>query len=140
MSNVFANISGALDTHLDDMVGRPPVAWENKKYAPTIGELYLRPVNMQGETVAITSEQDETVGVYEIEIFAPANEGKEESVATVTCNNEFVGPALAGDLICGVAEVTRRGGSLVFVRAVLSVEERVILTSSAVIKRLRPKH
>lgn len=69
-----------------------------------------------------------------------ANEGKEESVATVTCNNEFVGPAVAGDLVCGVAEVTRRGGSLVFVRAVLSVEERVILTSSAVIKRLRPKH
>tara|TARA_R100001377_G_scaffold84277_1_gene67471 strand:+ start:133 stop:549 length:417 start_codon:yes stop_codon:yes gene_type:complete len=69
-----------------------------------------------------------------------ANEGKEESVATVTCNNEFVGPAVAGDLICGVAEVTRRGGSLVFVRAVLSVEDRVILTSSAVIKRLRPKH
>tara|TARA_R110001592_G_scaffold138845_4_gene358375 strand:+ start:1179 stop:1595 length:417 start_codon:yes stop_codon:yes gene_type:complete len=69
-----------------------------------------------------------------------ANEGKEESVATVTCNNEFVGPAVAGDLVCGVAEVTRRGGSLVFVRAVLSVEDRVILTSSAVIKRLRPKH
>ena len=69
-----------------------------------------------------------------------ANEGKEESVETVTCNNEFVGPAVAGDLVCGVAEVTRRGGSLVFVRAVLSVEDRVILTSSAVIKRLRPKH
>lgn len=68
-----------------------------------------------------------------------ANEGKEESVVTVTCNNEFVGPAVAGDLICGVAEVTRRGGSLVFVRAVLSVEERTILTSSGVIKRLRPK-
>jgi len=78
MSNVFANISGALDTHLDDMVGRPPVAWENKKFTPTIGELYLRPVNMQGDTVAVTSLQDETVGVYEIEIFAPANEGKEE--------------------------------------------------------------
>jgi len=68
-----------------------------------------------------------------------ANEGKEESVATVTCSNEFVGPAVAGDLVCGLAEVTRRGGSLVFVRAVLSVEERAILTSSGVIKRLRSK-
>jgi uncharacterized protein (TIGR00369 family) len=68
-----------------------------------------------------------------------ANEGKEESVATVTCSNEFVGPAVKGDLICGVAQVTRRGGSLVFVRAVLSVGERTILTSSGVIKRLRPK-
>ena len=68
-----------------------------------------------------------------------ANEGREESVATVTCSNEFIGPGQAGDLICGVAEVTRRGGSLVFVRAVLSVQDKPILTSSAVIKRLRPK-
>lgn len=68
-----------------------------------------------------------------------ANEGKEESVATVTCSNEFVGPAVAGDLVCGQAQVTRRGGSLVFVRVVLSVDGRTILTSSGVIKRLRPK-
>lgn len=69
-----------------------------------------------------------------------ANEGKEESVATVSCSNEFIAPAVAGDLVCGRAEVTRRGGSLVFVRAVLSVDECTILTSSGVIKRLRPKH
>lgn len=69
-----------------------------------------------------------------------ANQGKNEGVATVTCNNEFIAPALAGDLVCGRAEVTRRGGSLVFVRVVLSVQDRVILTSSGVIKRLRAKH
>ena len=68
-----------------------------------------------------------------------ANEGKEVSVVTVSCSNEFIGPAVVGDLVCGRAEVTRRGGSLVFVRVVLSVEESTILTSSGVIKRLRPK-
>lgn len=68
-----------------------------------------------------------------------ANEGKNEGVVTVSCNNEFIGPAAAGDLVCGQAEVTRRGGSLVFVRVVLSVDGRTILTSSGVIKRLRPK-
>lgn len=68
-----------------------------------------------------------------------ANEGKNEGVVTVSCSNEFIGPAVAGDLVCGCAEVTRRGGSLVFVRAVLCVDERTILTSSGVIKRLRPK-
>lgn len=68
-----------------------------------------------------------------------ANEGKEESVVTVSCSNEFINSAVAGDLVCGRAEVTRRGGSLVFVRAVLSVENQTILTSSGVIKRLRPK-
>lgn len=68
-----------------------------------------------------------------------ANAGTEESVATVSCNNEFVGPAVVGDLICGRAEVTRRGGSLVFARVQLSVGQTTILNGSGVIKRLRPK-
>ncbi|MGJ8689129.1 MAG: PaaI family thioesterase [Gammaproteobacteria bacterium] len=68
-----------------------------------------------------------------------ANGGAEESVATVSCNNEFVGPAVVGDLICGRAEVTRRGGSLVFARVQLSVNKNIILNGSGVIKRLRPK-
>ena len=68
-----------------------------------------------------------------------ANAGEEQSVATVSCNNEFVGPAFAGDLICGRAELTRRGGSLVFARAQLSVNNTIILNASGVIKRLRPK-
>lgn len=68
-----------------------------------------------------------------------ANEGTNEGVVTVSCSNEFIGPAVAGDLVCGRSEVTRRGGSLVFVRVVLSVEGRPILTSSGIIKRLRAK-
>lgn len=66
-----------------------------------------------------------------------ANAGSNESVATVTCNNEFIAPAFAGDLILGRGEVTRRGGSLVFVRVVLESNGQVILTSSGVIKILR---
>ena len=78
MSHVFANIRCALDPHLDVMVGRPSAGWDNKKITPKSSAVYLGTVNMQGDTVAVTSLQDETVGVYEIEIFAPANEGKEE--------------------------------------------------------------
>jgi len=69
-----------------------------------------------------------------------ANGGTNESVATVSCNSEFVAPAALGDLILGRGEVTRRGGSMVFVRCELLVGETVILTSSAVIKRLRKKN
>ena len=69
-----------------------------------------------------------------------ANAGSnEESVATVTCNNEFVAPAHHGELVVGEAETIRRGRSMVFMRCTLQVDERVVLTSSAVIKRLQNK-
>lgn len=68
-----------------------------------------------------------------------ANGGEQEPVATVSCSNEFIAAASLGDLILGSGEVIRRGGSLVFVRCVLVANEQVILTSSAVIKRLRPR-
>lgn len=68
-----------------------------------------------------------------------ANGGESESVATVSCNSEFVAPAYKGALIQGRGEVIRRGGSMVFVRCELVVEDSVILMSSAVIKRIRNK-
>jgi uncharacterized protein (TIGR00369 family) len=68
-----------------------------------------------------------------------ANGGASESVATVSCNNEFTAPAHNGDLIQGRAKVIKRGGSMVFVRCELLVDETVVLMSSAVIKRIRPR-
>ncbi len=65
--------------------------------------------------------------------------GTQESVVTVTCNNEFIGPAASGDVVEGLGEVTRRGGSLIFTRATLRANGRIILTASAVIKRLDGK-
>ena len=66
-----------------------------------------------------------------------ANGGETESVATVSCNNEFVAPACNHDLVLGRGEVVRRGRSIVFSRCRLSVEDKVILVASAVIKRIR---
>jgi acyl-coenzyme A thioesterase PaaI-like protein len=66
-----------------------------------------------------------------------ANGGSSESVATVSCNNEFVAPAYQGELIQGQAETIRRGRSIVFVRCTLAVEDRIVLSSSAVIKRIQ---
>jgi uncharacterized protein (TIGR00369 family) len=67
-----------------------------------------------------------------------ANGGLEsESVVTVSCNSEFIAPASQGDLILGTGEVVRSGGSIVFMRCVLKVEDTVVLVSSGVIKRIR---
>ena len=68
-----------------------------------------------------------------------ANEGSQQYVATVSCNNEFIAPAVKGNLILGEVDVLRRGRSLVFVRCVLRVEEKVILSASAVVKLLQQK-
>lgn len=68
-----------------------------------------------------------------------ANGGTSESVATVSCNNEFVAPAYKDEIILGEAETIRRGKSIVFVRCTLRVEDRVVLVSSGVIKRIQNK-
>lgn len=68
-----------------------------------------------------------------------ANGGESESVATVSCSNEFVAPAFKDDLVEGRGELVRRGGSIVFSRSTLYVGEKIVMTSSAVIKLLRKR-
>lgn len=67
------------------------------------------------------------------------NQGTQTSVVTVTCNNDFMAPAHAGDLVIGESEVTREGRSLVFVRCLLKVGDTPILSSSGVVKLFRDK-
>jgi uncharacterized protein (TIGR00369 family) len=68
-----------------------------------------------------------------------ANGGEYESVVTVSCNNEFIAPAYKGDVVQGRGELIHRAGSMVFARCELHVDDSIILTSSAVIKRIRSK-
>ncbi len=58
---------------------------------------------------------------------------------TVTMNSEFVGAAEPGRLLLARGEVTRAGGSLVFVRGMIADEGRAVLTFSATLKRLRAR-
>mgnify|MGYP003675629372 CR=1 FL=1 len=60
-----------------------------------------------------------------------ANGGAHQSVVTVSQNNEFIAPAHAGDLISGRGEVVRSGGSIVFVRGELCVDDETVLICSA---------
>ena len=56
---------------------------------------------------------------------------------TVTMNSEFVGAAEPDRLLLARGEVIRAGGRLVFLRGIISDEDRPVLTFSATIKRLR---
>ena len=58
---------------------------------------------------------------------------------TASLTTEFLDAAYEGELVEAVGEVTKAGGSLVFVRGVGRVGDRPILSFSAIIKKIRSK-
>ena len=62
-----------------------------------------------------------------------------EGVGSVTASltTEFLDSAQEGDLVEATGEVTKAGGSMVFVRGVGRVGNRPILSFSAIIKKIR---
>lgn len=62
-----------------------------------------------------------------------------ESCVTVSFNSEFVSAASIGELIECSAEVTRKTRSMAFVRGEISTSGNVVMTFSAVVKRLVEK-
>ncbi|PHY12871.1 thioesterase [Caulobacter sp. B11] len=58
---------------------------------------------------------------------------------TVSLNGEFMGPAKPGDLVESTGEVIRAGGSLVFVRGLISTGGQPMLSFSGVIKKIRSR-
>lgn len=58
---------------------------------------------------------------------------------TVSLPSDFLDAARKGDLIQATGEVTRAGGSLIFVRGELKTAERLIFTFSATIKRVQQR-
>jgi uncharacterized protein (TIGR00369 family) len=58
---------------------------------------------------------------------------------TASLTSEFLDSAQAGDLVEATGEVTKAGGSMVFVRGLARVGERPILAFSAIIKKIRRK-
>ena len=56
---------------------------------------------------------------------------------TVSLNGEFMGPAAIGDLVEATGEVVRDGGSMVFVRGMMSTGGKPMLNFSGVIKKIR---
>jgi hypothetical protein len=82
MSTVFADISSALDSRLNTLTGQSPIAWENTAYIPVKDTLYLRPTILPASTIQAglgTSGLDEYIGIYQIDIFAPAGKGRGEA-------------------------------------------------------------
>jgi acyl-coenzyme A thioesterase PaaI-like protein len=58
---------------------------------------------------------------------------------TVSLNGEFIGPARPGDLVTSTGEVIKAGGSLLFVRGLISTGTGPMLNFSGVIKKIRAR-
>jgi acyl-coenzyme A thioesterase PaaI-like protein len=58
---------------------------------------------------------------------------------TASLTTEFLDSAQEGDLVECTGEVTRAGGSMVFVRGLARVGDKPILSFSAIIKKIRRK-
>ncbi|MCB1647589.1 MAG: hypothetical protein KDI36_19160, partial [Pseudomonadales bacterium] len=62
-----------------------------------------------------------------------------ESCVTVSFNCEFIAAAQTGSLIWCRGEIVRKTGSMVFLRGEIVADEQILLTCSAVVKRLIPR-
>ena len=72
-------------------------------------------------------------------LFAIAGPELQSPGVTVGFSCEFIDAAREGELIEGTGEVTRAGGSLIFVRGQLKSGKRTLFTFSGTIKRVRRK-
>lgn len=72
-------------------------------------------------------------------LFAIASRELQGPAVTVSFASEFLDAAYEGDLIECKGEVTRAGGSLIFLRGMLHCGERPLFTFSATIKRVKRK-
>ncbi|MEC7301076.1 MAG: PaaI family thioesterase [Pseudomonadota bacterium] len=77
--------------------------------------------------------------MIDLAMVVAAKETWDEQLVTVSLNSEFVDAGRAGDLIEANGELVRRTGSMAFVRGRVYVGERTLLSSSAVLKRMRVK-
>lgn len=77
--------------------------------------------------------------MIDLTMIVSAKEHQTEQIVTVSLNSEFVAAGQVGDIIEAEGEVVRRTRSLAFVRGRVFVGDRTLLSSSAVLKPLKPR-
>jgi acyl-coenzyme A thioesterase PaaI-like protein len=70
-------------------------------------------------------------------LFAIASPALQGPGATISFACEFLDAAREGELVKGTGEITRAGGSLIFVRGLLKSAERSLFTFSGTIKGVK---
>ncbi len=68
-----------------------------------------------------------------------ATDAYAEDCVTVSFSSEFISAGEIDHIINGSAQVTLKTGSMVFVRGEIKQDDRILMTFSSVVKRLRNK-
>ncbi len=59
-----------------------------------------------------------------------------DRAVTANMNSDFIGPAFTGEIIKGTGEVTRAGGRTLFVRGLITADDRPCLSWSAILMKV----
>lgn len=125
--------------------------WPDEPFeAQTAGPFYFR-VDEQGPVAAFRATHKHMNGggvmhggclmtFADFALFAIANEQLDDAYAlTVAFTSEFLDGPKEGEYIEARGDVLRAGGSLVFIRGIVTADERPCLNFSGTIKRVRKK-
>jgi len=123
--------------------------WSSDPYELLSGPFYCRPEPGEGMVCAFRAEAKQMNGsgnmhggalltFADYSLFCIAHEALAGSGSvTASLNGEFIDAAREGDLIEARGEVVRAGGSLVFIRGLVSTAGRPLLNFSAIVKKVR---
>jgi uncharacterized protein (TIGR00369 family) len=123
--------------------------WSSDPFELFAGPFYAKPDESGQMVCAFRAEQRHMNGsgfmhggtlmtFADYSIFAIAGEALDGTGSvTASMNSEFIDGATVGEMIEARGEVVRNGGSLVFVRGLVTAEGRPVLNFSAIIKKVR---
>jgi uncharacterized protein (TIGR00369 family) len=122
--------------------------WSPDPYELLSGPFYARRDEAGGMVCAFLAERKHMNGhdnmhggclmtFADYALFCIATDHLEETAVTAQMSCEFIGAAHEGDLVEASGEVIRAGGSLIFLRGMITTAGRPLLSFSAILKKVR---
>lgn len=73
---MFKDIKIALETRLSTLSGSTPIAYENVRYKPVLGTMYIRPTLLYASSTLLDlNNVQENPGIFQVDVLYPSNVG-----------------------------------------------------------------
>ena len=107
----FANTRKALETWLNTMSDKPPIAWENVDFKPTENTTFIQPFLLPSPSVlADVNWLQEDRGIFQVDVYVPLGRGTaalNELVDTI-CNHFKAQTLTAGEAVVEIRPCSYR--------------------------------